>query len=83
MVWAIKLFRTYLYVVKLKVITDHSALSWLINIKEPTGRLARWSIYLQAFQFDIIHRSGVKHANADTLSRPVMEAEIISLNDDE
>jgi hypothetical protein len=72
-VWAIKQFRIYLYGNKFQVITDHSALSWLMNITDPTGRLARWAIYLQAYEFEIIHRKGNIHSNADTLSRPVLK----------
>ena len=68
---AIKHFRVYLDGRKFKVITDHSALAWLMNINEPTGRLARWSIYLQTYEFEIIHRAGKKHKNVDVLSRPI------------
>lgn len=71
-VWAIKKFRIYLLGQKFTIVTDHSALSWLMNLKDPNGRLARWSIYLQAYEFEIIHRKGLIHANADTLSRPVL-----------
>ena len=71
-VWAIKYFRIYLYGAKFQVITDHSALLWLMSISDPTGRLARWSLYLQAYQFEIIHRKGKKHTNVDALSRPVL-----------
>jgi hypothetical protein len=45
-----------------------------MEIKDPTGRLARWSIYLQAYDFQIIHRHGKTHSNADALSRPVLMA---------
>ena len=68
-VWSIKYFRIYLIDTKFEVITDHSALIWLMNIKEPSGRLMRWSIYLQQYDFIIIHRSGKKHLNADAVSR--------------
>jgi hypothetical protein len=43
-----------------------------MTINDPTGRLARWAIYIQAYTFDIIHRPGKKHANVDLLSRPVL-----------
>jgi len=70
--WAIKHFRIYLYGRKFKVITDHSALAWLMKINEPTGKLARWSLYLQTYEFEIIHRAGKKHQNVDVLSRPIL-----------
>ena len=41
-----------------------------MTIKEPTGRLMRWSIYLQQYDFKILHRAGRIHQNADALSRP-------------
>lgn len=72
-VWAIRKFRPYLYGNKFQVITDHSSLKWLMTIKEPTGRLARWSLYLQEYEFDIVHRKGTSHTNVDLLSRPILE----------
>ena len=33
-------FQTYLYGCQLTVLTDHNAVCWLMNIKEPAGRLA-------------------------------------------
>ena len=58
-----------------EVITDHAALDWLMTINDPTGRLARWSIYIQAYNFEIIHRKGKIHSNVDALSRPVLMIE--------
>ena len=74
-VWAIKYYRIYLYGTKFEVITDHVALKWLMNINDPTGRLARWAIYLQIYDFEIIHRKGKSHQNVDALSRPVLAVE--------
>ena len=53
-VWAIRHYRVYLYGMPFKVVTDHMALKWLMNMTDPTGRLARWAVYLQAFEFEII-----------------------------
>ena len=35
----------------------------------PPGMAERWQLRLEAFDFDIIHRAGSKHGNADALSR--------------
>jgi len=64
-------FRPYLFGRHFKVITDHKALTDLINFKDPHGRAARMSMALQPYDFEIIHRSGRKHADADALSRNV------------
>lgn len=39
-----------------------------MNINEPTGRLARWAVLLQQYDFTIVHRSGKSNGNADALS---------------
>ena len=42
---------------------------WLRNLKEPEGQLARWLEKLEEFQFEVVHRKGKAHCNADALSR--------------
>jgi hypothetical protein len=48
-----------------------------LSINEYTGRLARWSLLLQEFSFDIEYKKGVLHVNADALSRPVLVKQIL------
>jgi hypothetical protein len=48
-----------------------------MNIKDPTGRLARWAIYLQGFDFEIQYRKEKNNLNADTLSRPVSNLDVM------
>ena len=45
------------------------------NFKDPTGQLARWLEQLQEFHFEVIHRKGLTHQNADALSRRPQENE--------
>src|SRR5436190_161936 len=68
-VWSIKKFRPYLEGYSFRVITDHSSLRWLHNLKNPTGRLARWALELLEYDYTIEHRKGALHHVPDALSR--------------
>lgn len=49
--------------------TDHAALQWLRRTPEPIGQQGRWLEKVAEFEFQVIHRTGRKHENADALSR--------------
>lgn len=66
-VWAIDIFRPYLLGSHFIVRSDHSSLQWLYKAKN--GRLARWALQLQEYDFVIKHRAGKKHLHVDALSR--------------
>ena len=67
--YAIKTYHIYLSGRHFRIITDHIALKWLMNIKEPSSRLARWAIYIQEYEFEIVNRAGRYLINADAISR--------------
>ena len=71
---SVKSFHHYLYGRKFQIRTDHISLKWLLSFKDLEGQLARWLERLQQYEFEIIHRKGKLHQNADGLSRrPCLE----------
>ena len=62
-------FRHYLLGGHFTVRTDHSSLRWLFNWKGVRGQIARWREVLSQYDFELVHRPGKKHQNADALSR--------------
>ena len=67
--WAIRTFRHHLHGTKFRLVTDHQPLIWLMKARDLNGQYARWQMLLQEHDFEIVHRAGVKHTNADVLSR--------------
>ena len=65
----IKYFRHYLVGRRFTLRTDHASLKWVKSFKEPEGQVARWLEVLETYDFELIHRPGIKHGNADALSR--------------
>ena len=66
---AVKEFYPYLYGFPFTLVTDHNPLTALKNLKDVGGRISRWMMYLQQFQYTIEYQPGKQHTNADTLSR--------------
>ena len=67
----VKQFRHYLLGRKFKIRTDHVSLKWLMRFRDAEAMVGRWVLYLSSFHFEIEHRKGLNHGNADALSRKV------------
>lgn len=72
-VLSVKKFRGYVEGHPFKIVTDHASLKWLMSQKDLAGRLARWSLKLQGFDFSIEHRKGKLNVVPDALSRANMD----------
>ncbi|UYV67620.1 K02A2.6-like [Cordylochernes scorpioides] len=62
-------FRIYLTGIKFTIYTDHQVLQWLKTIKNPSGRLFRWSLRLSTYNYEIHYLKGSQQYEADLLSR--------------
>ena len=68
-IFSIKKTRHYIYQQHFTVVVDHHALCFLLGKKDTSGRLLRWQLYLQEYDFTITYKKGKTHCNADCLSR--------------
>ncbi|KAF2891999.1 hypothetical protein ILUMI_14174, partial [Ignelater luminosus] len=70
-VWACHKFRGYIEGNEVEIASDRQPLRWLLSLKSPTGRLARWALALQSYNIKISYVPGKSNVIADTLSRPI------------
>ena len=68
-VWGVAYFRPYLYGQRFTSVTDHQPLKWLMELDKLTGKLARWALLLQEYDFEVVHKTRVQNLDADGLSR--------------
>ncbi len=92
LVYFLDYFRQYLQFKPFLLRTDHSALTYLQNNRSNSSLLERWQTKIDNFtfsllermpeyNFEIVHRQGKRHGNADALSRkPQIKAEESSVN---
>jgi hypothetical protein len=67
--WVLDTLKYYLLGTQFTLITDHAPLVWVDRGKDTNDRVTRWFLSLQRFSFSVVHRSGAKHGNVDSLSR--------------
>ena len=68
-VFALKLWRNYLYGSKFEVFSDHKSLKYLFDQKELNMRQRRWLEFLKDYDFELNYHPGKANMVADALSR--------------
>nr|GFA51093.1 putative reverse transcriptase domain-containing protein [Tanacetum cinerariifolium] len=72
-VFALKIWRHYLYGTKCTAFTDHKSLQHILDMKELNMRQRRWLELLSDYDCDIHYHLGKANVVADTLSRKERE----------
>nr|GFB63436.1 putative reverse transcriptase domain-containing protein [Tanacetum cinerariifolium] len=72
-VFALKIWRHYLYGTKCTVFTDHKSLQHILDQTELNMRQRRWLELLSDYDFDIYYHPGKANVVADALSRKEQE----------
>jgi hypothetical protein len=70
-IFGVDTFHQFLLGARFTLITDHQALVSLKKMSNTNAKLMRWVVKLQGYSFDIVHRPGRLHVDADYLSKPV------------
>ena len=68
-VFALKIWRHFLYGVSSNVFSDHKSLKYLFDQKELNMRQWRWIEFLKDYDFQLIYNPGKANVVADALSR--------------
>ncbi|XP_011859227.1 PREDICTED: uncharacterized protein LOC105556736 [Vollenhovia emeryi] len=68
-VYAIKRFHIYLAGLKFKIITDCDSFRLTLEKKDINPRISRWALFLQNYDYEIVHRPGKRMSHVDALSR--------------
>ena len=80
-VTALRVYRVYLLGIKFTVVTDCSAIRATAAKKDIQPRVARWWVYLQDYDFEVVYRPGVRVKHVDYLSRnPVETVECLAVD---
>jgi len=73
-VFALKIWRHYLYGAQFQVFSDHKSLRYLFDQKELNMRQRRWMKFLKDFDFELLYHLGKANVVADALSRKTVHA---------
>ena len=82
MVLNLQKFRHYLLTNPFIFYTDHQALKYLVNKPLHHGRICRWLLLFQEFEFEVFIRLGKANDGPDHLSKVESDEDPSGLDDD-
>ena len=81
MVSLVKKFRHYIICNSVVFFVDHMAIKYLVNKPELSGRLARWILLPEEFDYTVEYKPGRMHLQVDPLYRLSEEMGTIPIDD--
>ena len=63
--WTLEKLCYYLLGRAYSLVTDNAPLKWMATAKDTNARVTRWFLALQDYRFQVVHRPGRAHTNAD------------------
>ena len=81
-VWGLSKMKQYLGRKRFQLVTDSAALKGLMSSTNLSGKIARWALYLSELDYEVIHKPGKSHGNADGLSRSKLIEETPTAQDE-
>ena len=80
-VFALKIWRHYLYGAQFQVFSDYKSLKYLFDQKELNMRQRRWMEFLKDFDFELLYHPGKANVVADALSRKAVHASLMMVRE--
>ena len=80
-VFALKIWRHYLYGGKFEMFSDHKSLKYLFDKKELNMRQRRWMKFFKDYDFELHYHLGKANIVADTLSRKSLHASTLMIQE--
>jgi len=83
-IFGVKHFHQYLYGRKFVILSDHKPLQYLLGETRgvpamASARIQRWALTLSAYHYEIRHKPGADHSNADGLSRLPVSSDVAAV----
>ena len=76
--FAVDRWRHFLLGKKFRLETDHRPLVWLRTKRDCSGKLGRWALRLEEYEYYVVHVPGKDHEDVDALSR--VEIAVVTRN---
>jgi hypothetical protein len=68
-VYCLQRFRNYLFGMHFTLVTDCKSMKLTLEKRDINPKISRWCMFLDNFDYDIVHRSNEKMQHVDALSR--------------